>query len=75
MFCCDGLADCSPPLIAKTPEVACMARAVQEGAEYVTTAMIPHHDPGCFVAKSCEKQGKYKDTPSGDYILTWHRNL
>jgi hypothetical protein len=35
-----------------------------QGARYVTTTSIPGKHPGCFVAKTCEKQGKYADTPS-----------
>jgi hypothetical protein len=33
VFCCDGLADCSPPLIEDTTEAACMAMGQRKGAE------------------------------------------
>ena len=36
--------------------------------------MIPKHHPGCFIAKSCDRQGVYKDTPSASYIRTWRRD-
>jgi hypothetical protein len=73
-FCCDGIANCQPRLIADTTEAACMAKAVRAGADYVTTTAIPKKSPGCFVAKRCDKQGTYRDTPSASYIHTWRRN-
>ena len=74
LYCCDGLPNCNPKLMENIPEAACMAKAVQEGACYVTTTKIPGHSPGCIIAKTCARQNKYKDTPSPSYILTWHRN-
>ena len=73
MFCCDGLANCGPKLMGGITQADCMARAVHEGAEYVTTTKIPQHSPGCFIANQCKRQGKYRDTPSPSYILTWRR--
>ena len=63
LFCCNGLAACQPPLISKTTQASCMAKATQVGARYVTTTSIPGKPPGCFIAKRCDKQGKYEDTP------------
>ena len=73
-FCCNGLADCHPSLVHGMAQTACMAKATQEGAWYATTASIPGRAPGCFIAKHCDKQGKYIDTPSASYIQTWRRN-
>ena len=74
-FCCDGLPTCNPPLIADTTEQACMAKAVREGAAFVTTTAIPNKQPGCFIAKRCSKRGRYEDTPSASYIRTWRRDV
>jgi hypothetical protein len=73
-FCCDGSANCQPKLVADTTEAECMAKALKAGADYVTTTSIPKKSPGCFIAKRCDKQGKYRDTPSASYIRTWHKN-
>ena len=73
-FCCNGLADCQPPLLSGVSQASCMDKAVREGARYATTASIPGKAPGCFIAKHCQKQGKYIDTPSASYIRTWRRD-
>ena len=45
-----------------------------ERVRYVTTAAIPKHRPGCFIAKTCGRQGVYKDTPAASFIRTWRRD-
>jgi len=72
-FCCDGLSSCQPPLLKDTTEAECFAKAIQAGADWATVVQIPTKPPGCFIAKSCAKQGGYRDTPSPSYIRTWTR--
>lgn len=72
-FCCDGLVDCNP-VLTRTPQQTCLAKcAVTAGCVYATTTRIPGKPPGCLTAKTCAKQGVYKDTPSPADIQTWRR--